>query len=79
MDQREAFQWVRANIKAFGGDPSKVTGMGQSAGSQSLVIHLSSPKSTGLFSKVRLLEIENLRVVFCSHFLIFPTLLCPNS
>lgn len=27
-----AFEWVRANVQAFGGDPSNITSMGQSAG-----------------------------------------------
>ncbi|XP_033126556.1 cholinesterase 1-like [Anneissia japonica] len=52
LDQIMALQWVQANIKAFGGDPSKVTVFGDSAGAISAGIHLYSPKSAGLFSNV---------------------------
>jgi para-nitrobenzyl esterase len=49
LDQIAAMQWVQRNIGAFGGDPSRVTVFGQSAGAESIFIHLVSPQSKGLF------------------------------
>jgi para-nitrobenzyl esterase len=49
LDQRAALQWVQRNILAFGGNPSKVTIQGESAGGLSVFWHLYSPGSKGLF------------------------------
>ena len=49
-DQVLALQWVNKHIKAFGGDPSRVTIFGQSAGAQSVVALLSSSATRGLFA-----------------------------
>lgn len=42
-------KWVQENIHAFGGDPTKVTVFGQSAGSKAACYQLLSKKSAGLF------------------------------
>jgi para-nitrobenzyl esterase len=49
MDQIAALKWVHANITKFGGDPDKVLIMGQSAGASSVMAHIFSPQSKGLF------------------------------
>jgi para-nitrobenzyl esterase len=51
LDQQAALRWVRENIDQFGGDPSQVTIFGQSAGAESVLIHVASPTSSGLFQK----------------------------
>lgn len=48
-DQVEALKWVRNNIRAFGGDPDRVTIAGFEAGAASVTFHMLSPMSRGLF------------------------------
>jgi len=49
MDMIAAISWVKKNIKAFGGDPDRITIAGQSAGSASVNCLLASPPARGLF------------------------------
>ena len=50
-DQSLALSWVQKNIGYFGGNPELVTLFGESAGSLSIALHLTSPLSQGLFQK----------------------------
>ncbi len=51
LDQMQGMQWVQKNIAAFGGDPDNVTVFGQSAGAGSILAHLVSHRSRGLYHK----------------------------
>lgn len=48
LDQLAALQWVAREVGAFGGDASRVTAFGQSAGAMTLGALLASPASRGL-------------------------------
>jgi para-nitrobenzyl esterase len=49
LDQLQALHWVRENIAHFGGDPEKITVMGQSSGAVDICLLMASPLATGLF------------------------------
>lgn len=46
-DQQFALKWVQRNIALFGGDPAKVTIIGQSAGAASVTYQILSSGSKG--------------------------------
>src|SRR5438093_2010644 len=51
LDHVAALKWVRKNIAAFGGDPSRVTIFGESAGSWSVNVVQATPLAKGLFQR----------------------------
>lgn len=51
LDMVAALQWVKGNIRAFGGDPSRVTIAGQSAGAMAVQELVASPLARGLFQR----------------------------
>ncbi|MFD9318273.1 carboxylesterase/lipase family protein [Streptomyces sp. NPDC060053] len=50
-DQLAALEWVHRSIRAFGGDPDRVTLAGQSAGAISAGALMAAPQAQGLFRR----------------------------
>jgi len=51
LDLIKALEWVRSTIRAFGGDPDRVTIAGESAGALDVLSLLTSPLAQGLFHR----------------------------
>ncbi|XP_021188868.3 carboxylesterase 1C [Helicoverpa armigera] len=56
LDQYLALLWVRDNIAAFGGDPTAITLLGHSAGADSVLYHMTSPRTIGLFQRALIMS-----------------------
>lgn len=50
-DQAMALRWIQKNIVAFGGDPTRVTIGGQSAGAKNVISLIAMPEAKGLFHR----------------------------
>ena len=51
LDLIAVLEWVRRNATAFGGDPTRVTIMGESAGASLVACLVTSPRAAGLFHR----------------------------
>ena len=63
MDMVASLEWVRDNIAAFGGDPSRVMIFGQSGGGSKTSTLLATPAAKGLFHRAIVQSGSTLRLV----------------
>jgi para-nitrobenzyl esterase len=62
MDMVASLEWVRDNISAFGGDPSRVMVFGQSGGGSKTSTLLATPAAKGLFHRAAVQSGSTLRI-----------------
>jgi para-nitrobenzyl esterase len=62
MDMVASLEWVRDNIAAFGGDPSRVMIFGQSGGGSKTSTLLAAPAAKGLFHRAAVQSGSTLRI-----------------
>jgi para-nitrobenzyl esterase len=58
-----ALQWVRLNMAAFGGDPTRVLAFGESGGGRKVGTLLAMPEARGLFQRAAIQSGPTLRVL----------------
>src|SRR5580765_1694482 len=63
MDMVASLEWVRDNIAAFGGDPSRVMIFGQSGGGSKVSTLLATPAAKGLFHRAVVQSGSTLRLI----------------
>jgi para-nitrobenzyl esterase len=51
LDQIQALHWVKENIARFGGNPDRITVMGQSSGAFDICLMMASSSARGLFQQ----------------------------
>ncbi|KAL0945889.1 hypothetical protein HGRIS_012174 [Hohenbuehelia grisea] len=66
QDQIAALEWIQANIGAFGGDRTKVTVFGESAGAISIATHMLKPSFANL-ARATILESGSAGTVLLSN------------
>lgn len=59
QDQAKALEWIKENIKVFGGDPERVTLAGHGAGAVAVAGHLLNSKTNRLFQRVIVQGLDN--------------------
>ena len=69
MDQIAGLEWVRDNIKFFGGDPNLVTIYGESAGGISICTLLVTPQSFGLYHRAIIVRFVLIFKTVLSHWI----------